>query len=479
MIRVQSTDTEDIFQLIPRGNLWDLPNSLVGGHFHWLNLSTSVIEIRPTENPWEQSPDNWTVHVQPGQSRVTKGGESLVDVHSPTWQAVSSCFRCLDDPKNLIITVSPIDTSPSPSLRLSIALPRYDLSFFVNRDGNLESCDFQDMVLDEGQCIGTLFGLVDQLVLRPKTQMKVDLIPKLVLIPYSSSLRQDGDNIHVDRPSSGPLQHYVYEVDSVLGCLKGVVGLESRLYLAHLHALTSSGCRPDPLSGRTGVEEAISLVWLAGTRQRTDHKLSSLPSPQICFAMGKIQDCTNPPPSCASGSKLPSEDALLQEAYLFPSEFSTTGKHSGQELDRLFHDRPTPHLHARNELIYHNAGYHDLPSPNIGPLRQLFASIQTNETGPAFQSQYISRLHGSAHHLQTTVPAGATRGNNNGKPSTDTLRRHFLQCRVNYTESRYGQECSRPDNRARTDLRSKRSMATRYAICSFPMSRFHFTNQAS
>ena len=64
-------------------------------------------------------------------------------------------------------------------------------------------------------------------------------------------------------------------------------------------------CRPDPLTGRTGVEEAISLIWLAGTRQGTYDRNFEWESPwQIDFVLARIRGVTD-------GSSLPSDDALL------------------------------------------------------------------------------------------------------------------------------------------------------------------------
>ncbi|KAJ8582910.1 hypothetical protein M405DRAFT_885095 [Rhizopogon salebrosus TDB-379] len=49
-----------ILQLIPSQTfVGDLPISLIAGHIHWLNLDTSEIEIRPAENAWTSSLDNW------------------------------------------------------------------------------------------------------------------------------------------------------------------------------------------------------------------------------------------------------------------------------------------------------------------------------------------------------------------------------------------------------------------------------------
>ncbi|KAF8123615.1 hypothetical protein EV363DRAFT_1547333, partial [Boletus edulis] len=440
VIRAQRRDTGDIFEYIPRRVLEeDLPTSVVADHVSWFNLSTSIIEIRPIRKPWEQSSDNWTIRLRSRQLCATKGGETLVGKHNATWAMVSSRLQCLDDPENLIVTVSPVDTAQPSSLRLSITLPRYGLSFFVNEVNDLESRDFKDMVYDEDQCIETLFGLANRLVLRRKTLIEADLIPKLILIPHGDSVYKNGDSVYVRYGSSGPVRYYTYQADRELGCLKGIVStsLKSRLYLARLHALTtSSGCRPDPLTGKTGVEEAISLMWLAGTRDGVENCwCSESKSSLIHFATVKIQhqELSVPGPV----------DALQREAYLFPSSEVTVAAGAQnlfqQSLDQLLLDRPPPNLLARaDRLPRHNGpGYHrpspsPSPSPNIDLLRQLFSSLRTNQIAP-LQSQYISQLHSSAYHLQGTDPIGITA--DSGKPGLGTLCNYYAECRVNYTES--------------------------------------------
>ena len=430
VIRAEHRDTNDILELIPREKLKaHLPSSLIQGYIHWLNLSTSSIEIRPIKEPWKQSSDNWLIDLQSGQSCILKGSESLVDKQSPTWAMVSSRLRCLDDPENFIITMSPLDTTRSPPLLgLSVMLPRYGLSFFVNNAGGLESRDFKDMVYDEDQRIGTLFGLVNQLVLRPKTQREADLIPKRIVIPHSDSLGQHGHNVHVKLPSRGPIKHYTYQVDSELGCLKGFVDMESRLYLARLHSLTGSGCRPDSLTGRVGIEEALSLIWLAGARQQISVWTSQ--SPQIQFAFARIQNDTN--------RKLDplAESALLREARLFPTEVATIVRPSRQEplmsLDQLLHKRSPPTLLARMEkLPRYNPGCH---APNINSLPELFSSLRTNQSAPAFQSQYLARIFSSAVHIQTTDSTSIICRSDSRKPDTETLCKHYRQCRIKYKE---------------------------------------------
>ncbi|KAF8122530.1 hypothetical protein EV363DRAFT_1554095 [Boletus edulis] len=436
VVRAQSKDTDDIFELIPRRRLsqtTSLPPSIIEGHVQWLNLSTSSIEIRPIEDSWEQSSDNWRIHLQPsGNFHVTKGGEFLVNRQSPTWAMVSSHFLCLDYPENFIITLSPVDSAQLPSPRLSITLPRYGLSFFVNEAHNLESREFTDMVCDEDQSIGTLFGLRNRLVLRPKAQSEVDLFPKLILIPYGDSLYQHGHNTYVRFPSSGPVRYYTYQVDRELGCLKGITNSESRPYLARLHALTSDH-RPEPLTGRTGIEEAISLVQLGGTPQKTHGVL-----PLICFGSATLQIHGH----TYNKSELPTEHALLRGAYLCLSTKVATGlgffwKNPLKPLDQLLLERPPPNLRVRSQLPRRNPRNPGYPSPNIETIRRLFSSLQrTNEAAPPFHSEYISRLHNSVHDSKTTAldVTGSERCAS-GKPSTETLRNYYVECRINYGDS--------------------------------------------
>ncbi|KAG6377804.1 hypothetical protein JVT61DRAFT_14577 [Boletus reticuloceps] len=263
-------DTGDLYiiELIPQEKLkGDLPAVLIEGHAHWLNLSTSVMEIRPLDSLWEASLENWMIECTPGQYRMRKGNEHLIDVRSQTWVMVSSLLGMLDNPQNLLVTVSPNDSSrPTLLMHLSVFLPRYGLSFYVDDDGDLQSRNMRGMVYDENQSIGTLFGLVNRLVLRPKSRdaNAIELIPRCILVPDGEiSSHKDGHHVRVKvdtrRSALGRVTYQSYKVDTELGCLTGNASLTNKLYCAYLHALTS-GCGTDPLTGRTGTEEALSLL---------------------------------------------------------------------------------------------------------------------------------------------------------------------------------------------------------------------------
>ncbi|KIK36544.1 hypothetical protein CY34DRAFT_16314 [Suillus luteus UH-Slu-Lm8-n1] len=257
------THDSPILQLIPSHKFVnDLPTTLVEGQTHWLNLRTSEIEIRPAENAWKSSPDNWVLRfAASGFSTVrNSSGATLVDIRSKTWDMISKRLRPLEDARFIVVTHNQASGS-APSLKAD--LPRYGLEFFVDEDGELQSRNMRNMVVDVIQSTGTMLGLVNQLVLRPKLQV-ADEHPRTVIIPDGRvSYSADGHHVRVTIAPEGPrLTYQLYRVDADLRCLTGNVGLTSKLYQALLHAVTS-GCVPDPLTGRTGTEEALHLLHSA------------------------------------------------------------------------------------------------------------------------------------------------------------------------------------------------------------------------
>ena len=268
----QDDSKSEILELIPQAKLErDLPAVLIAGYVHWLNLSTSIIEFRPLASIWEASSENWSINCTPGVYRMHKGLDILIDIHSRSWAMVSELMKPLDSPSNLLVSLSSRNTDQrhSPQSQLSVVLPRYGLSFYVDGDGDLQSHDIRGMVYDENQCIGTWFGLVNRLVLRPKIKDfdAVELIPRQVLIPEGTiSFQKVNHHVHVKIDTQCPaldrVTYQTYKVDTDLGNLT-TVGLTNRLYCAYLHALTN-GCGTDPLTGKLGTEEALSLLRSAG-----------------------------------------------------------------------------------------------------------------------------------------------------------------------------------------------------------------------
>jgi hypothetical protein len=478
VVRTQCNRTNDILALIPSSKLrGDLPPALVDGHVHWLNLSTKIIEIRPLKQLWEQSSENWTIDCASGQYRAYRGCETLVDIRSPTWAMVSECFKCLNNADresstNLLATVSPIDSVQSRSVQqLSVTLPRYGLSFFVNEREELESHDFKDMVYDEDQCVGTLFGLENLLVFRPKTHiagtlLPEALIPRRVLIP-NGRLKAHGNNqVRVDligltelRVDDDDPLYQIYDVDTELGCLIGNESLTSTRFLANLHAMTSCH-RPDPLTGKIGAQAALCLLQSAGCRSITKFKApddelycwTSTQYPQIDAAYQEIlnryywnRDEHRVERRCAP---LADKHAARRAAHLFPSNaagpsspdyFTTrvpgetgpaTLPHSISSrlitLDHLLCNRSAPELPAGSTLLRDS---HNTLSDDISLLDQLFSSLRADTS---FQRGYLAHLDSSAQYIHV---ASRMTHKVAGENLIETLEKHYVQCRVNYLNS--------------------------------------------
>ncbi|KAL4068914.1 hypothetical protein V8B97DRAFT_1918390 [Scleroderma yunnanense] len=266
IIRAKEKHCDDILELIPPKKLeFDLPAVLIEDHAHWLNLTTGSIEVRPLAQVWQSSPDNWHLQFSPGHHCIKKGHKILLDIRSPSWKMISSRLEPLEVPQNLIITL----TSGCDKPEVSIELPRYGLTFFINNHGELESCNLRDMVYDDAQSMGTLFGLVNRLVLRPK--LNTSHKQRCVLIPEGEiSFTRRSHHVRVVVNVRGPpceqVTYQTFRIDTELGCLTGNVSLANQLYRAYLHALTSNPCSVDPLTKKTGTEEALSILRSAACR---------------------------------------------------------------------------------------------------------------------------------------------------------------------------------------------------------------------
>ena len=499
VVRAQGNQRNEILELVPSSKLrGDLPTALVHGHVHWLNLSTKTIEIRPLKQLWEQSSEHWRIECASGLYQMCKGREVLVDIRSPTWEMVSRCFECFitvdeglpdrtswDDEYlqrqsgTLLITTSLIDSAQSLLMqRLSVTLPRYGLSFVVNEREELESHDFKDMVYDEDQCVRALFGLENVLVLRPKTHIAGTLvpealIPRRVLIPngFPKSHGIHQVRIHTEKipPFSGcndPLL-YTYDVDTEMGCLIGNGTVTSTQFLAYLHAATSCH-RPDPLTGKTGVQAALCLLQSAGCGSIMKLKAledaspwTSTQYPQINAAYREILNRyywnRHPSPLWEISAQ---KHAARRAAYLFPSNaagptslkdhdenkyFSksvpaepglATLPHSISSfneylprqiaLDQLLCNRPAPELPARSAL---RRDGHNTSSDDIPVLDQLLLSLRADSS---FQREYLTHLATSAQSLRV-VPQMTHKVA--GKTLIEALGKHYVQCRVNYLDS--------------------------------------------
>ncbi|TFK56544.1 hypothetical protein OE88DRAFT_1689641 [Heliocybe sulcata] len=273
---VQASREEEDFQLIPHTRFeGDLPYFIVHDYAHWLSKRSKQIELRPLETLWTSSATNWCIHLGAGGSgspsmlRVQADRKVfLVDSRSPTFHRIASCLQPLEDSQYLTVTFTP---AASKSM-LQVDLTRYRLGFALNSNRELECQSFPGMVVDRNQSTGTMFGLVNQLVLHPARttdESVADVLARrCVLVPFGEvthhveGLRRV---IRIDVHSGRLVRYMKYEVDADLGRLVSNASLTSRLYKVYLHALTGD-CLPDPLTGFTGTEEALYDLGSASCR---------------------------------------------------------------------------------------------------------------------------------------------------------------------------------------------------------------------
>ncbi|KAI0057670.1 hypothetical protein BV25DRAFT_1970711 [Artomyces pyxidatus] len=289
---IQAKGSQSVSELVPADVLrGDLPKPLVDDHFHWLDLSTAELQFRPRDRRWESRVSDWVLKISesPWTRSTMRHGitstELLVDVYSPTFEMLYEQLQPLESREYMVMTLE-----DAPQALPSVALPRFKLSFFLNHAMELESRNLAGLIVDEKRSSGTMFGLENQLVLRAKDADETDLSQsRRVLIPHGSvRFGRTSEDHHVwVRIDTGPakqIAYHEYKIDADLGRLVATASLESRLLKCYLHALTSYPL-PDPLTGRTGTEEALHELRGAGM---TSFQRLSAAEAQLLRAIGSL-----------------------------------------------------------------------------------------------------------------------------------------------------------------------------------------------
>ncbi|KAH6619158.1 hypothetical protein B0J18DRAFT_481466 [Chaetomium sp. MPI-SDFR-AT-0129] len=220
----------------------DLPSSFVYNFAHWLNLSTNQVEFRPLSEKWETSPENWYLTRVPGKNVLRKGSQFVIEPSSSTTLLLHQILGAVA-PR---FGMDPIFDAKTKSL--TVELPMLSLYFSARQGGAvLRSRNYAGMEIDKNQGIDTLFGLSNKLVLKPSSNAGF----REVLVPRG--LYRPG------RDKRDLIRHNAFKVNDTLGQLADTGSLQSKLHLCYLHALTSH-CLPDPLTHRTGTEEALRIL---------------------------------------------------------------------------------------------------------------------------------------------------------------------------------------------------------------------------
>ncbi|KAI1337630.1 hypothetical protein F5Y15DRAFT_389781 [Xylariaceae sp. FL0016] len=258
VIRAFTRGTNHMLELIPPNRFvgWDgrpdFPSELLDNCVHWLNLTTKELEIRRMPSIWNRRPSDWTVNVP--ERKAIRRNVQLVDPRSNTSRMIVNIFS--DFEHQDCITVYQSEKGLHADLR------RMGLAFTVNTKRLLE-CRQLKAEIDPDQDAGTWYGLRSKLVLRDATTQQ-----RILLVPFGAAtfrLIQKQNAAYHEIRLEPTLDYGKYVIDEILGRLSCAPEPQLVYHKAFLHAVTSL-CLADPLTGRTGTEEAFSILQ-SGTAQ--------------------------------------------------------------------------------------------------------------------------------------------------------------------------------------------------------------------
>jgi Protein of unknown function (DUF3638)/Protein of unknown function (DUF3645) len=223
---------------------FDLPADLLVNCVHWLNLSTGVMEIRKFPDIWVSKFACWKVDV-PKRTARRKDTQSLVDPRSPTFQRIARIFMDFESSDRI--------TMFQTEKGLNIDLRRLELSLFVTRDGLLH-CRQLASEIDPNQDAGTWYGLRSKIVIRDWKNPK----KRSILVPFGD-LHYELTGTHGIITIRNQDNYGRFQINDVLGRLDCPAEPRLLYFKAQLHAYTSQ-VAADPLTGRTGSEEALQIL---------------------------------------------------------------------------------------------------------------------------------------------------------------------------------------------------------------------------
>ena len=225
---------------------YDLPASLAIDCYHWLDLSTGIIEIRQ-QDPWKSKKGNWRLNLNTRQA-TRNNGSTLVDPNSELARKVVQNFHHFEFAHNVTVY-------QPPKGRIRVELKRLELDFVVTHNGLL-LCPQLGAVIAESrlQDVGTWYGLKSKLVVRSLR----DPTQRSILLPLGE-VECDREGSHVSIVIRNVGGYLKFGVNHVLGRIECPAEPLLLYHRALWHASTAHFL-PDPLTKRTGVEEALHYL---------------------------------------------------------------------------------------------------------------------------------------------------------------------------------------------------------------------------
>ncbi|KAK0715578.1 hypothetical protein B0H67DRAFT_665770 [Lasiosphaeris hirsuta] len=250
---IRALTNNGILELIPRdifgvssGGPFDLPAQLVDECVHWLNLHKRRLEIRRKISAWKpEHSTNWILSLSTYEAN-NGNNQRLIDPQSAVFGKIEESFRAFEVPQQLIVQSKHKANSRG---MITVHLKRHNLRFHVNANGRLE-CPQLQAEIDPNQDAGTLYGLQSKIVLRDlKNKSQRSIITPCGRVRAN----RHGPHLLVEvEPGSECAR---FGIDDVLGRLSCPPESQFLYFKAFCHGLTSFAL-PDPLTGRTGREEA-------------------------------------------------------------------------------------------------------------------------------------------------------------------------------------------------------------------------------
>ncbi|KAJ6257020.1 hypothetical protein Dda_7903 [Drechslerella dactyloides] len=261
-------DDGQVHEFIPAEMFYDgVPRPIVSGSTQWLNLSQQNIVFRQGKKCFEefQPSDDWILENSSGEWMMKRQDQTLLKMDGSIHRAAHRALGPIESTDQIVVT-----TTGGNSL-INVALPRYKLEFFVNGSNQIECKSLRGWILDPSQGIGTFIGLKNYLKLRlvnDHSDRESVLVPFGTIHPTLPAAKHH-TSVTIKSPA-GECSYTVYQIDRYLNRLRDDGTLKARYTRLYLHALCS-GILPDPLTGRSGVDEALD-----GLRNATSFSFQSL-----------------------------------------------------------------------------------------------------------------------------------------------------------------------------------------------------------
>lgn len=249
---VQAKNSEGLWETIPTEALQGAyPAHFSDKFVFWYCAAKNEVHLRPVEDPWSsKSPRNCILsHVSSQSWILSSGDRHVLGLSSETSKALAAVLCPLAAPPSIHCLLNSGDRS------LSVEIPSIRLNFLLsNGSTDLQSCEYRGRFVDQNQRLGTLVGFSNKLLLISK-----DGENRLaILLESDLSYSKKYGHTVVEVQNRAEAKVHAVEVDTSL-CRLQDSGLDCKLYLAYLHALTSF-CLPDPLTHRTGTEQALTIL---------------------------------------------------------------------------------------------------------------------------------------------------------------------------------------------------------------------------